>query len=342
MLECMNDRTSPLPRTSHSTGFGLMELLISLSAATIVSTAALVMYPRLSTRVKVAADVENVRAMANCIDRSHGVVGSFRGVSTSTTIEDNLAPSDFRQGRSSGLTNAWGGLVTVSPSTVRFAGDAFTVGLFGLPSRACVPFVSAVAGDVNVRDVIVDNSSVLLGNGGTLDVPGIGLACGADGAYVEIVYYSGLVTGASVAVMPTLPPPSTPTSLAPSTRAPTGPVPGAPSVSDAVQGHPGSVSPSPGVAPSPAVPALPIAPSVPVPQPLPTPLSSPAPPALVPCRQSESSVARATCPAGTWGTETVRTRQVCAAADMDQRVSELRGAMQRFGRRGKHQLCLLV
>lgn len=42
-----------------------------------------------------------------------------------------------------------------------------------------------------------------------------------------------------------------------------------------------------------------------------------APPALVPSRQSESSVARASCPKGTWGTETVRTRQVCAPGDVD-------------------------
>ena len=67
----------------------------------------------------------------------------------------------------------------------------------------------------------------------------------------------------------------------------------------------------------PAVPPLPVAPSVPVPQPLPTPVPTPAPPALVPCRQSESSAARASCPAGTWGTETVRTRQVCAPGDVD-------------------------
>ncbi|MBH1651964.1 hypothetical protein I5U67_07255 [Stenotrophomonas maltophilia] len=218
------------------------------------------------------------------------------------------------------MSNAWGGAVTVSPATVRLAGDAFTVGLSGLPARACVPFVSAVAavaGDANVRDVIVGNTSVLLGNGGTLDVPGLGLACGADGAVVEVVYYSGLVPGSSVAVVPTLPVPSTPAAPAPSTATPAGPGATAPGVSDAGPGAPGSVSPGPGVAPSPAVPPLPVAPRVPVPQPLPTPVPSPAPPALVSCRQSESSVARASCPAGTWGTEAVRTRQVCAAGDVD-------------------------
>ncbi len=160
------------------------------------------------------------------------------------------------------MSNAWGGAVTVAPATVRLAGDAFTVGLSGLPARACVPFVSAIAGDANVRDVIVGNTSVLLGNGGTLDIPGLGLACGADGAVVDVVYYSGLVAGSSVAVVPTLPLPSTPAVPGPSTPTPAGPVSTAPSVPDAVPGVPGSVSPSPGVAPSPAVPPLPVRPAL--------------------------------------------------------------------------------
>jgi hypothetical protein len=91
--------------------------------------------------------------MASRIDRSHGVVGSYRGVSTLNIIEDGLAPNDFRQGSATAMSNAWRGAVTVSPATVRLAGDAFAVGLSALPSRACVPFVSALAGDVDVRDV---------------------------------------------------------------------------------------------------------------------------------------------------------------------------------------------
>ena len=316
MLECMTPHSHPPPH-SVAPGFGLAELLLALGVATAMGAAAFWVYPRVSTRVNVASDVENVRDLANRVERSHGVVGSFRSVSTMNVLEDGLAPADFRQANPTAMSNAWGGAVTVSPSSVRFAGDAFTVGLSGLPSRACVPFVSAMAGDVNVRDVIVGNSSVLLANGGTLDIPALGLACGSDGVFVEVVYYSGLVAGASVAAAPTLPPPSTPISLAPSTPAPTGPVPGAPSVSDAVPGVSGSVSPGPSLASTPAAPPLPAAPSVSVPQPFPTPLPTSAPPALVPCRQSESSVARASCPAGTWGTETVRTRQVCARADVD-------------------------
>ena len=203
MLKCMTPQARP-SRRPPAPGFGLVELLLALGLPRPWGRRVLGL-PRVTTRVKVASDVENVRDLASRVDRSHGVVGSFRGVSTLNVLEDGLAPTDFRQASAATMSNAWGGAVTVSPATVRLAGDAFTVGLSGLPARACVPFVSAIADDVNVRDVIVGNTSVLLSNRGSLDVPGLGLACGADGAVVDVVYYSGLVAGSSVAVVPTLP-----------------------------------------------------------------------------------------------------------------------------------------
>lgn len=316
MLKCMKKHAHPCP-ILPAPGFGLVELLITLGVATAMGAAALLIYPRVSTRVSVASDVENVRALASRIDRSHGVVGSFRGVSTMNVLEDGLAPTDFRQGGAIAMSNAWGGAVTVAPATVRLAGDAFMVGLSGLPTRACVPFVSAIAGDANVRDITVANTSIVLGNGGTLDVPGLAQACSAGEAIIEIVYYSGMVAGSHVAVLPPLPTPSSSPPLSPSITTPAGPVSAAPAVDDAVPGVPGNVSPGAGAAPPPAVPPLPASPSTPVPQPNPTLPPIPDPPSLVPCRQSESSVDQASCPAGTWGSETVRTRRVCPHNDAD-------------------------
>lgn len=316
MLKCMKKHAHPRP-VLPAPGFGLVELLLTLGVAAAMGAAALLIYPRVSTRVSVASDVENVRTLANRIDRSYGVIGSFRSVSTLNTIEDGLAPTDFRRGSATAMSNAWGGAVTVIPATVRMAGDAFMVGLSGLPSRACVPFVSAIAGDVDVRDVIVANTSVVRGNDGTLDVPGLAEACSAGEAFIEVVYYSGMVAGSHVAVPPSLPTPSSPPPVSPSITTPAGPVSGAPAVEDAVPGTSGSAPPGPGVVPPPAVPPLPVPPTAQAPQPNPTPPPIPDPPALVPCRQSESSVARASCSAGTWGTEMVRTRQVCPPNDAD-------------------------
>lgn len=313
----MTPHARPRPR-SPAPGFALAELLLTLGAAAAMGAAALFFYPRVQTRVHVATDVENLRALARAIDRSYGVIGTYRNVSASSVIEDNLAPADFRKATSgSALTNTWGGPIAITPSTVRRFGDSFTVAFSGVPRRACVPFLSAVAGDAYVQDVRVDGTSAKWNTGSQLDVPTLAAACQESGNVLEVVYYSGLASGGSVATViePAAPVPS-PFLDAPTT--PTGPVASAPSVDDARPGSP--VTPSPGGLPPapPAVPALPDAAAPPlVPQPSPIGLPPTLPPALVPCQQAESLTQTGTCPAGTWGTETLRTRTVCPGVGSD-------------------------
>lgn len=314
----MTPHTRPRPRLP-APGFGLAELLLTLGAAAAMGGAALFFYPRVQTRVHVATDVENLRAMASAIDRSYGVVGTYRSVSASSVVEDNLAPADFRKASSgSALTNTWGGPIAITPSTVRRFGDSFTVAFSGVPRRACVPFLSAVAEDAYVQDVRVDGTSAKWNTGGQLDVPTLAAACEENGNVLEVVYYSGLASGGSVATVidPVAPLPSP--FPDPPTGTPVGPVAGAPSVADALPGDP--VAPSPGGLPPapPAVPALPPAAATPlVPQPSPVGLPPTLPPALVPCQQAESLTQTGTCPAGTWGTETLRTRTVCPNGGVD-------------------------
>lgn len=313
----MTPHARPRPR-SPTPGFALVELLLTLGAAAAMGAAALFFYPRVQTRVYVATDVENLRAMANAIDRSYGVIGTYRNVSASNVVEDNLAPADFRKASSgSALTNAWGGPIAITPSTVRRFGDSFTVAFSGVPRRACVPFLSAVAGDAYVQDVRVDATSAKWNTGGELDVHTLAAACQEGGNVLEVVYYSGLASGGSVATViePAAPVPS-PFLDAPTT--PAGPVASAPSVDDALPGNP--VTPSPGGLPPapPAAPALPPAAATPlVPQPSPIGLPPTLPPALVRCQQAESLTQTGTCPAGTWGTETLRTRTVCPNGGVD-------------------------
>lgn len=318
MLNCMTPHTRPRPRLP-APGFGLAELLLTLGAAAAMGAAALFFYPRVQTRVHVATDVENLRTMASAIDRSYGVVGTFRNVSASSVVEDNLAPSDFRKASSgSALTNAWGGPISITPSTVRRFGDSFTVAFSGVPRRACVPFLSAVAGDAYVQDVRVDATSAKWNTGGQLDVPTLAAACQEGGNVLEVVFYSGLASGGSVAtVIDPVAPVSSPFPDPP-TGTPAGPVAGAPDVGDALPGTPVTLSPG-GLPPAtPAVPALPPAAATPlVPQPSPSGLPPTLPPALVICQQAESQTQTATCSAGTWGTETLRTRTVCPNGGVD-------------------------
>lgn len=316
MLKCMNKPACPL-RLSPAPGFGLVELLLALGAAAVIGAAGLIVYPRVQTRSHVAQDVENTRALATAIDRSYGVIGSFKAVSATAVIEDNLAPADLRR-ESSALTHAWGGPMSVTPSTVRFFGDSYAVGFSGVPRRACVPFLSTMAGDPNVWDVVVDSTSAKRNTGGQLDVPTLAAACEEGGQRLEVIYYSGLVSGGSVAtppILPSLPPPS---SVESPISVPAGPAGAAPSVGDAVPGIPAAPTPGiPAPAPSSAPPLPPAAATPLVTQPAPIGLPPPLPPALVPCKQAETRAQTSTCPPGTWGTETLRTRTMCPNGGAD-------------------------
>ena len=319
MLKSMNTPAPLRCRPTHPHGFGLVELLIALGASAAIGAAALVFYPRVQTRVYVATDVENLRAMSSAIDRSYGVIGTYRNVSASSVVEDNLAPVDFRKSSSvSALTNAWGGPIAITPATVRRFGDSFTVAFSGVPRRACVPFLSAVAGDAYVQDVRVDGTSAKWNTGGQLDVPTLTIACQEGGNVLEVVYHSGLASGGSVAAVIAPAAPSRPLLPDPPPVTPSGPVASAPAVGDALPGTP--IPLSPGLPPPaiPTVPAPPPAAAIPlVPQPSPIGLPSPLPPALVPCKQAETQAQTGTCPAGTWGTETLRTRTVCPNEGVD-------------------------
>lgn len=319
MLDSMNTVSFQRRRPFLPHGFALVELLIVLGASAAIGAAALIFYPRVQTRVFVATDVENLRALSSAIDRSYGVIGTYRNVSASSVVEDNLAPTDFRKASSvSALTNAWGGPIAITPTTVRRFGDSYTVAFTGVPRRACVPFLSTMAGDPTVLDVIVDNTSAKRNTGGQLDVPTLAAACEEGGQRLEVLYYSGLAGGGSVAALIDLPVPPARSSLDPPQAMPVGPIGSAPDVGDALPGAPGT--PLPGMSPPapPAVPAPPPAASIPlVPQPSPIGLPYPLPPALVPCKQAEAQTQTSTCPAGTWGTETLRTRTVCPDEGVD-------------------------
>lgn len=295
-----------------------MEVLIALGAISIISAATMAFYSRVETRVKVASDVENLRSLASAIERSHGVLGSYRGLSASSTVEDNLAPADFRRAATASLTNAWGGGISISPFTVRTFGDSYVAAFYGVPTKACAPFLSALAGDPSVLDVRVDDVSAKWDRGGQLDVPTLVAACKENGNVLEVVYFSGMASGGSVATLipPALPVPG----LAADSPAvtPTGPISTAPAVSDALLVGPGAALPGVPSPATPAMPDLPPAAATPlVPQPSPVRLPPTSPAALVPCRQAESQAQTPTCPAGTWGTETLRTRTVCPDEGVD-------------------------
>ncbi|HHA2464319.1 TPA: type 4 pilus major pilin [Stenotrophomonas maltophilia] len=297
------------PRGQKPGGYTLVEVLLVLAAMSAMAAAGWLLFGPTS----VAADVKQTQMdfseTATAIDRSLGIVGGFSGLSTSLVRTDGLAAQRLRH--SDGLRNAWGGLVSFLPNTVKRGNDSFLVETRDVPQAACAKLVAAMAGDPAVADAQVNGESVYVNN--EYDPASAAVACEQHGGdRLGFVYFSGLASGSSVAVssiaLPTAPPSVNPTNPA----TPVAPVNGAPEVDDATPGTPGVVPAGPPATPPPAVPTPPPAPATPTnPQPTPTVLPPSTPPGLKVCTVPPTQTQNVNCPAGQIGTVTQQRLGYC-------------------------------
>ncbi|WP_337055106.1 type 4 pilus major pilin [Pseudoxanthomonas sp. USHLN014] len=264
MTHTIRPRCSPtLTRLSKGVrsalGFTLTEALLALGVVTAATGAMFLFFGQVDAKAKVASETRNLRELSRRIESSFGMVGTFRGVSTTAIVVDGLAPDSQLGAGESVLTNVWGGAVNVQPYTVDRFGDSFSVSYAGLPRQACVDLVAANAG--GVWDAQVSDVSVIRNIGGQLDVGLLGSTC-ADKSRVVFVYHSGLLGGEWTGAPLVLPPatPSVTPPVSPPVGTPVGPV--------------GPVAPSTPVSP-------PTVPPPSVPPTTPPPVTPPAPPVSV-------------------------------------------------------------
>ncbi|HAL21506.1 MAG TPA: hypothetical protein DCP40_02045 [Stenotrophomonas sp.] len=281
-----------------SLGFTLTEALLALGVVTAATGTMFLFFGQVDAKAKLASETRNLRELSRRIESSFGMVGTFRGVSTTAVVVDGLAPDSQLGAGESVLTNAWGGAVNVQPYTVDRFGDSFSVSYAGLPRQACVALVAANAG--GVWDAQVSDVSVIRNTGGQLDVGLLSRTC-ADKSRVVFVYHSGLLGGewtGSPLVLPPATPPATPPGSPPVgfPVGPVGPVPPSTPVSP-------PTAPPPSVPPTTPPPTTPPAPPVSVTPPAP-PTSPPVTPppisTTMPCREwSENRTIN--CPVGQVG-----------------------------------------
>ena len=287
-------------------GFTLTEALLALGAVTAATGAMFLFFGQVDAKAKVGSETRNLRELSRRIENSFGVVGTFRGVSTTAVVVDGLAPESQLGIGESVLTNAWGGAVNVQPYTVDRFGDSFSVSYAGLPRQASVDLVAANAG--GVWDAQVSDVSVIRNTGGQLDVGLLGRTC-ADKSRVVFVYHSGLLggewTGAPLVLPPATPSVTPPVSPPVGTPVgPVGPVPPSTPVSP-------PTAPPPSVPPTTPPPVTPPAPPVSVTPPAPPtspPVTPPPPTSTVPPCQEWSENRPIACPSGQVGQVFAQTR----------------------------------
>lgn len=257
-------------------GWGLTETLLTLGAMSAMALAIYAVLGPASASAQVKREQDNLRSLAGAVDKSFGLLGNFSGVSTARVLDDGLAPTRMRSGGD--LRTAWGTGVGVHPYAVDgVPGNAFLVSYPLAPSAVCAGLASAMSRDA--YDIRVQGRSVYAG--GRLDPSMAAEQCGAtDAANMEFVFFSGLVSGQSVAAAPVVLPPPPPTITPPPSSPPVITIPDAPGVDPVAPGTPALPPPA---APPPVLPP-PVAPPGTPPSiaPPPPPFNPPPPPVSPP------------------------------------------------------------
>ncbi len=274
---------------AQQSGFGLMEVLLTLGAVSVMSLAVYGLFFSSDVTAEVKNEQTNLNTLSTAIDRSFGLTGGFSGVSMSEVVAEGLLPSQYT--RSGEIRTEWGSTVDVRANSVARTNDSFLINYSNVPGDACARLAAAMA--PNVYDLRIGGTSVMTSTG--LDPAAAASRCGS-GAQMEFVYYSGLISGTAVAT-PALTLPAAPPSVDPANpTTPSSPVSGAPSVGGVAPAAPVAVTPGSPVAPAPAAPTAPPAPATPS-APQPTPASAPTTP--------PGTLAGCTVPPPTTGSQTV-------------------------------------
>lgn len=293
----MGSQKKALP---SSKGFGLVETLLVLGA---IGALSLGIYMVLSPATAIAqakTEQDNLRQLSGAVERSMGLIGTFEAVSASRVVADGLAPEKMT--RTGSMVTAWGANVSLRPSSVSSANDAFVVTYPSTPSDVCVRLASAVAS--STYDIRVNGNSVF--SSGNVDPNRVAEGCSqTSAAQMEFVYHSGLVAGTAVAAPPLVLPPVSPGTTPPVSSpagqpvGPVGPV-GPASPVGPVSSTPPASTPTPVPAVAPGV--TPIVPSAPPSSPTPT--STPPPSTVAACVAPANTVENqnVNCGAGQYGT----------------------------------------
>jgi hypothetical protein len=108
---------------------------------------------------------------------------NFAGIGLVQLINADVFPRSWVNGAA--VVNRWGGAVAVAISTTVTANDTMTLTSDSVPSEECKNIPQGLAESTRVITV---NGTIVKPAGGTVDVPGLGVACGSGA--VNVIDYA--------------------------------------------------------------------------------------------------------------------------------------------------------
>ena len=195
-------------------GFGLFEVLLGISAISVMSLAVYSLFFASNVSADVKNAQKNLGTLSSQLERSFGTTGGYRGLTLNQAISDGLLPKAYTRGGA--VETEWGAGLDVHALSIQRPDDGFVIRYASVPTEACTQLAIAMA--PNLYDLRISGSTVFSSTG--MDPAAVGSQCNrSEGATMEFVYYSGLSTGSAVAVASAGTPGNSPSSPASSVAA---------------------------------------------------------------------------------------------------------------------------
>lgn len=143
-------------------GMTLTESLLVLAVGALVAVLAYGGYQMATSTVGASSQIKGTVQMIAGLKRIYGSAGNYSGITTTVAVSSGVVPTDFRTTASS-ITNAWGGAVTITPTTVAgaaplpafgaAANQGFYIRVDGIPAANCMDYVTGVGSAATVIQV---------------------------------------------------------------------------------------------------------------------------------------------------------------------------------------------
>jgi len=129
---------------NKNNGLTLLELLMVVGIAAVISVSALVFFQSTDESSKVAREVSNISMLSSGISNIYQQQGSYDGVNNAVIVASATLPDNMR-GPGGNIKSPWkADGVTITPARINSTSymDSFTITYTAVPDRACVDMVT--------------------------------------------------------------------------------------------------------------------------------------------------------------------------------------------------------
>lgn len=177
----LNTRSSR--RARRIQGFSLLEILLVLGIAAALIIAAFVVYPKVQAANRAQAEEQNIAAIAAGARSLYAGSSSYASISNQVLLNAKVFPDSMVDATGANVTNAWGGIVTVLPSTN--VTNGFNIEETGVPQVECTKIVSGAG--TNFTYIMLNGAQVKTAVK-ALDPATVAAACATGGANNSIQF----------------------------------------------------------------------------------------------------------------------------------------------------------